>query len=684
MKNFYSVLLTFAVAMFGFIGTMNAGTGTQDDPYTCAELLTNQSKIDVWVVGYIVAPLNTTYGLLLSDDLTENNAIGVKLSSDDLKKLNPTTTPANLNKKVKLKGNAGSYCGKPGLKTTSEYEWFVDATATPYTVTLDNQGTTSTLTETAAGAGIELQTPTIASEDWTFAGWSETAVTETTTAPTLIQAGTYRPTENITLYAVYSKSELGGVYSGNGTETAPYTVEQVIALNNPNTEDQWVVGYIIGTRDNAQINDLSETISNFILSVDDVKATTFDSDKHITVDYNTVEDKIEKDYANMFGKIIKVRGDLIAYFGNPGVKNCNSYEWLEEMPAAVSVTYNSNPVFVASAVVRPEITVTGDPQTDASVSVALACATEGATIYYTIDGTEPTAESTEYTDPISVSATTTIKVIAKNGEDLSSVAEETITFPTIVDIATFITNADEDNVSTLGAVTVTYQSSDKKTVFIQDATGYLQFYNNSGNPELTNGSVLTGLQGKYSEYQNISQIKTTSIPTPTVGTAVEPIEKTIAEINSDLYNYYVVIKDVEVVSGITIASDKQDNVIVKDTEGTELTCRTQYKDVAVDVAAGDKVDVIGFVSAYSNKIQLNIISISESITTSIEETEVGKVFSTLGAINITGIEMANVTIYDIAGRVVAAQVVENNACITVANGIYIVRVNNTVTEVMVR
>ena len=47
-----------------------------------------------------------------------------------------------------------------------------------------------------------------------------------------------------------------------------------------------------------------------------------------------------------------------------------------------------------------------------TTNVALSCATEGATIYYTTDGSRPTASSTPYTGPIEVSATTTIKARA--------------------------------------------------------------------------------------------------------------------------------------------------------------------------------------------------------------------------------------------------------------------------------
>jgi Beta-glucosidase-related glycosidases len=59
-----------------------------------------------------------------------------------------------------------------------------------------------------------------------------------------------------------------------------------------------------------------------------------------------------------------------------------------------------------------------------TVSVKLACATKGAKIYFTTDGSQPAfVPENEYKAPISVSATTTLKVIAKiPGFDNSEVA----------------------------------------------------------------------------------------------------------------------------------------------------------------------------------------------------------------------------------------------------------------------
>ena len=64
--------------------------------------------------------------------------------------------------------------------------------------------------------------------------------------------------------------------------------------------------------------------------------------------------------------------------------------------------------------------------TCADNSVTMSCDTASATIYYTDDGTTPTAESgTEYTDAIDITETTTFKAIAvKEGSADSNVVTQ--------------------------------------------------------------------------------------------------------------------------------------------------------------------------------------------------------------------------------------------------------------------
>ena len=58
--------------------------------------------------------------------------------------------------------------------------------------------------------------------------------------------------------------------------------------------------------------------------------------------------------------------------------------------------------------------------------VSITCATAGSTIYYTIDGTNPTASSTEYNSPFSVTSPTTVKAIATHTTLLTSNVTELV------------------------------------------------------------------------------------------------------------------------------------------------------------------------------------------------------------------------------------------------------------------
>ncbi len=79
---------------------------------------------------------------------------------------------------------------------------------------------------------------------------------------------------------------------------------------------------------------------------------------------------------------------------------------------------------VAGAPAAPTFSVAEGIYAEAQ-TVALACETEGAKIYYTLDGTDPTAASTEYTAALNIATTTTVKAIAINNAISSAVVSAT-------------------------------------------------------------------------------------------------------------------------------------------------------------------------------------------------------------------------------------------------------------------
>lgn len=69
-------------------------------------------------------------------------------------------------------------------------------------------------------------------------------------------------------------------------------------------------------------------------------------------------------------------------------------------------------VVVASEPAATPVSPTAAAYVADTCEVSLECATAGATIYYTIDGSEPTKESAVYAAPFSISGTVTVKAVA--------------------------------------------------------------------------------------------------------------------------------------------------------------------------------------------------------------------------------------------------------------------------------
>ena len=107
----------------------------------------------------------------------------------------------------------------------------------------------------------------------------------------------------------------------------------------------------------------------------------------------------------------------------------------------VTFTASSNQVRATQVVVTvlaaggvPQPSIQGATDFIESTEVSIV-AGEGLTVYYTLDGTDPTTESNKYSAPFVVESTTTVKAIAHNGEKASDVTETTFTKATKVTCA---------------------------------------------------------------------------------------------------------------------------------------------------------------------------------------------------------------------------------------------------------
>ena len=145
----------------------------------------------------------------------------------------------------------------------------------------------------------------------------------------------------------------------------------------------------------------------------------------------------------------------------------------------------------ASIPATPTFSVAAGTYTSAQ-SVELSCETQGATIYYTTDGSTPTNASTQYTTAISVGETMTIKAVATKDDKSSAVATAayTINIPELPEDGTGTTYAKITSAADLtdGEYLIVYENVEGSVAF-NGALETLDAVSNTVAVVASNGSI---------------------------------------------------------------------------------------------------------------------------------------------------------------------------------------------------
>ena len=140
---------------------------------------------------------------------------------------------------------------------------------------------------------------------------------------------------------------------------------------------------------------------------------------------------------------------------------------------SIEVVYGgSTPVVTVATPV-----INGTTPFEDETEVTISCSTEGASIYYTLDGSDPTANSTQYTGAFDLNATTTVKAIAILDGTASSIATKEFVAKQVANVATvaeFNALADGTEFKFTGRLAVSAQTG--KYLYAQDATGGMLLY----------------------------------------------------------------------------------------------------------------------------------------------------------------------------------------------------------------
>jgi hypothetical protein len=262
---------------------------------------------------------------------------------------------------------------------------------------------------------------------------------------------------------------------------------------------------------------------------------------------------------------------------------------------------------------------TGTYEVDQTVTLT---AEEGTTIYYTIDGTTPTAKSNVYTTPIIVRETTTINAIAVDAKgNTSTIASVTITidkpYTTIAELNTACTATKKAD-----APTVKFKFTDllvtgvkNSNVYVSDGEKGFLIYGNGYS--FKKGDKISGtITGLLYSYSGLNELAVSddyaNVTITSSGNAVTATEKNIQTINADykaLESQYVTI--LNVTFGATAVSSK--NVSISDGTGS-LTLRDNFNILSSETFdTSATYTVKAFVLNYNGTAQVYPIAVEDIV-----------------------------------------------------------------------
>ena len=269
--------------------------------------------------------------------------------------------------------------------------------------------------------------------------------------------------------------------------------------------------------------------------------------------------------ATVSGTTISANGETVALFNRFNVNipsDGNTYD-------IYGITsYFNNVQFLPLDFVAYELEVpatpviTGETPFVGSTTVTITCETEGVSIYYTIDGTEPSNQSTAYTAPFELTESATVKAYAYDATGaVSALATKEfvkkISCATVSEILALDNNTEFTFTGSMTTIAQALSANgNSKYLYAQDEEGVGMLLFNAP-VDYSKGDVIpAGWAGKITQYKGAPEVTSISGMQAATETAeLTAAEMTPAEVTVDPYNlfHYAVIKGVSIVD---------DNIVV--------------------------------------------------------------------------------------------------------------------------
>ena len=275
----------------------------------------------------------------------------------------------------------------------------------------------------------------------------------------------------------------------------------------------------------------------------------------------------------------------------------------------------------ADAITAPTFSVAEGTYYEAQ-TVTITNPNSSGKVYYTTNGDDPTAESTEYTRPIEITATTTLKAVVIDGEKKSDITSATYTIAApveVANIADYLTKDDLAAVKFTNPVTAVYQSG--SYLYVKDDSGVALIYGSVGQTYANGDVIPAGFSGVKKYYNGIIELDVNAFGSDSFKASAEntgaiaAAEKKLADITAANVHQYVFLK------GVTYdATNKK----FTDAADKELALAVYKRFSALPTTDGE-YDVYGFITVYQKTIQIYPTEFAVASVAEFKDLDVGGV-----------------------------------------------------------
>lgn len=231
------------------------------------------------------------------------------------------------------------------------------------------------------------------------------------------------------------------------------------------------------------------------------------------------------------------------------------------------------------------------------IQVTVTCPTAGAIIYYTLDGSDPTTASTQYTAPFMLNSDATVKAVAELEGEMSRVVSasyEIVQPVVVINIAEY--QELDDGTATKFASPVYVVAQNKARLFVKDDSGYAIFYGDCGQVYKNGDMIPAGFYGTKTTYSCEPELKDLAGFQPAVGNSpIEPEVITPSQIGPAFFAHYVMLRDVT----LTLLDDGRTYVLT-DKEGNSCPVYFGSMGISPPINLNSTIDIAGIVGSYGN------------------------------------------------------------------------------------